>query len=187
MRATVVPTPSSMKLTWGLGIHNYKTSASHFNQSRVARKRGEGRDVVSEGMQLVSPPHCSGLRPRKDWHHTWRAHSASALHLRVREGVWLGAWSHLWHCFSGLPVPLGSRYVATIRDMPVAGDVATHADSSSTRRRSHGLCCIIVYLCGDRLGLWSSASALLCSQSRTLCQGELRNSFTFFRAAAERL
>lgn len=64
----------------------------------------------------------------------------------------MGARSHLWHCLS---VPLGSRYVAMIRDMPMPGDV----DSSSIP--SHGLCCIIVYLCGFGFGFWLSVRALL--------------------------
>jgi len=51
------------------------------------------------------------------------------------EGVWLWAWTP---SFWGLPVPLGSRYVAVIRDMPVPGDV----DASSIQSR--GLCWVIV-------------------------------------------
>lgn len=54
----------------------------------------------------------------------------------------MGARSHLWHCFSGLSVPLKSRYVAMIRDMPVAGDVAVHVDSSSTQSRG-----LLLYHC----------------------------------------
>ncbi len=38
-------------------------------------------------------------------------------------------------------------------------------------------CCITVYLCG--FGFWLSICALLCFQSRVLCQGKLKNSFTF--------
>lgn len=99
----------------------------------------------------------------------------------------LGAWSHLCHCFSGLSVPLGSRYVAVISDMPAARDVATHVDISSIQ--SHGRYCIIVYLCG--YGFWVSPvyrRALLClsgNDARTPCQGKLKNPFTYLSCSRE--
>lgn len=48
-------------------------------------------------------------------------------HRRDLEGVWLGARSHLCHCFNGVSAPAGSRHAAAIRDMPVAPHVLFQA------------------------------------------------------------
>lgn len=46
-------------------------------RTKAERQDRAEREAHSEGMQPVSP-HCSGLRPWKDWHHAWRGSFCSA-------------------------------------------------------------------------------------------------------------
>lgn len=78
----------------------------------------------------------------------------SALYLRECDGVWLGAWSHVWHWSSVLSAPLGSRNAAVITATPVAGHPARHGGSSSVRRQGLSLHrCLSAWLKGLRIYL----------------------------------
>lgn len=131
-------------------------------------------------MQPVSP-HCSGLRPWKDWHHTWRVSFGSACQ-STGGGVWLGAWSHLCHCFSGLSVPLGSRYCGYDQRY-ASGKGCCNTCGQFFHSKPWPLLYHCVSLWLRFLVLLIYRCALLCFQSHNdrgiLCQGKLRSSFTY--------